>query len=188
MLLVKIHSFKAQYPFSFYPLNFIHSLLTLKAKVHERSSVLSAFRMKVMSWYIRGTQHYHTENAAQSFNKAAVSRCLIGSLTSNVTPPSLKYLFRFHKHRKVLKLKQNLQPPAQALILKSFLFNKSEPESRIFFFLWLSFFFWIKINVIWFWLQIMNHIKNFKSTILFFLRPNFRPINTLIWNRSPSFH
>lgn len=41
---------------------------------------------------------------------------------------------------KVLKLKQNLQPPAQALILKSFLFNKSEPESRIFFFLWLAFF------------------------------------------------
>lgn len=168
MLLVKIHSFKAQYPFSFYPLNFIHSLLTLKAKVHERSSVLSAFRMKVMSRYIRGTQHYHTENAAQSFNKAAVSRCLIGSLTSNVTPPSLKYLFRFHKHRKVLKLKQNLQPPAQALILKSFLFNKSEPESRIFFPLAFFFFFWIKINVIWFWLQIMNHIKNFKSTILFF--------------------
>lgn len=59
-LLVKIHSFKAQYPFSFYPLNFIHSLLTLKAKEHERSSVLSAFRMKVMSWYISGTQHYHT--------------------------------------------------------------------------------------------------------------------------------
>lgn len=47
---------------------------------------------------------------------------------------------------KVLKLEQNLQPPAQALILKSFPFDKSEPESRIFFFfLWLGFFyFWDK--------------------------------------------
>lgn len=48
---------------------------------------------------------------------------------------------------KVLKLEQNLQPPAQALILKSFPFDKPEPESRIFFFFlaaWLFFYFWDK--------------------------------------------
>lgn len=125
--------------------------------MHERSSVLSAFGMKVMSRCISGTQHCHTQNAAQAFRKAAVAWCLIGSLTSNVTPPSLKYLFRFHKHMKVLKLKQNLQPPVLALILKSFLLNKSEPESRILFysfslacFFFFFFFFLIKINVIWF--------------------------------------
>lgn len=46
---------------------------------------------------------------------------------------------------KVLKLEQNLQPPAQALILKSFPFDKSEPKSRIFFSLLIGFFyFWDK--------------------------------------------
>lgn len=40
--------------------------------------------------------------------KVAISRCLIGSPTSNVQLPSLKYLLRFHKPMKMLKLKQNL--------------------------------------------------------------------------------
>lgn len=60
MLLVKIHSFKAQDPLSSSPLNFRHLLLTMKAKVHETSSVLSVPGMKVMSWHISGTQLYLT--------------------------------------------------------------------------------------------------------------------------------
>lgn len=49
---------------------------------------------------------------------------------------------------KLLKLKQNLQPPVQALILKSFPSNKSESESSIliFFLLWLDFFFLLDKN------------------------------------------
>lgn len=60
MLLVKIHSFKAQDPLSSSPLNFRHSLLTMKAKVHETSSALSVPGMKVMSWHISGAQLYLT--------------------------------------------------------------------------------------------------------------------------------
>ena len=108
MLLVKIHSFKAEYPLSSSPLNFRHSLLTMKAKVHETSSALSVSGMKVMSWHISGTRLYLTLNDACAHNKGTVSQRLIGSPTSNVKLPSLKYLLRFHKPVKILKLKQNL--------------------------------------------------------------------------------